>query len=201
MKYEKDCMSYGVFYPVIEAIKELLEEDGAIILGIDGRCGSGKSTLAALLKDSFHCNILHMDDFFLPEGLRTPSRMKEPGGNVHYERFAEEVMKPLKEGRDILYRRFSCTSGSFLEPIKISHKKLTVIEGSYSFHPALADFYNFKLFLTVKEKEQLERIERRSGKDKLQAYINKWIPLEEEYFSTLKIEEACDLIVDTTSEK
>ena len=94
---------------------------------------------------------------------------------------------------------------------KLSNKEeFEIIEYFYSFTEeeqsnilrlALADFYNFKLFLTVKEKEQLERIKRRSGKDKLQAYINKWIPLEEEYFSTLKIEEGCDLIVDTTSEK
>ena len=103
--------------------------------------------------------------------------------------------------RDILYRRFCCATDSFLEPIKIIHKGLTIIEGSYSLYPSLASYYDYKIFLTVKEKEQLERIERRSGKDKLQAYINKWIPLEEEYFSTLKIEEACDLIVDTTSEK
>ncbi|MGM9974774.1 MAG: uridine kinase [Clostridiaceae bacterium] len=198
MKNEKNYISYKVFYSAMEAIKELLEEDRDIIIGIDGRCGSGKSTLGALLKEAFPCNVLHMDDFFLPSELRTPDRMKEPGGNVHYERFAEEVMKPLQEKKDVFYRRFCCGTDSFLEPVRIGYKKLTVIEGSYSLHPTLDRYYSYKIFLTVKEKEQLERIEKRSGKDKLQLYIDKWIPLEERYFSFLKIEEACDLIVDTT---
>ena len=64
MKNEKDYIRYKVFYSAMEAIKELLEEDRDIIIGIDGRCGSGKSTLAALLKEAFTCNVLHMDDFF-----------------------------------------------------------------------------------------------------------------------------------------
>ena len=65
--------------------------DSPFIIAIDGRAASGKSTLAQQLGELLDADVIHMDDFFLPPSLRTKERLSEPGGNVHYERFAEEV--------------------------------------------------------------------------------------------------------------
>ena len=32
------------------------------------------------------------------------------GGNVDYERFLEEVLQPLTQKRDVLYRPFACST-------------------------------------------------------------------------------------------
>ena len=52
--------------------------------------------------------IIHMDDFFLPPKLRTEARLNEPGGNVHYERFMEEVVMKLRSEECFEYRIFDC---------------------------------------------------------------------------------------------
>ena len=70
------------------------------VAAIDGRCASGKTTLAKALAKETGAGVIHMDDFFLPEELRTKERLSSPGGNVHYERFREEVLENLKRKRD-----------------------------------------------------------------------------------------------------
>ena len=88
---------------VLAELSRLLREQGKILIAVDGNAASGKSTLAARLSAYFapQCsvNVFHMDDFFLPPTLRTPERLGEPGGNVHYERFLDEVLAGLARDR------------------------------------------------------------------------------------------------------
>lgn len=167
-------------------------------IAIDGRCGSGKSTLALLLQQEVDCNLIHMDDFFLPFELKTMERLSEPGGNIHYERFKEEVLTPLLHGESVVYQPYNCQIRALDEPIHTKPKKLTIVEGVYSLHPSLQYAYDYKVFLTMDSKVQMERICKRSG-GKLQRFINEWIPLEEHYFRELNIEEQCHLSIDTST--
>ena len=65
-----------IFAPVLAQVKRLADEGKPVAIAIDGRCGSGKTWLSGLIGDRFPCNILHMDDFYLPFGPRAgrPSR-------------------------------------------------------------------------------------------------------------------------------
>ena len=54
----------------VEIICNILHE-GKRILAIDGRCTSGKTTLAEQIEKSLPCNIVHIDDFYLPFSKRT----------------------------------------------------------------------------------------------------------------------------------
>lgn len=198
MKKENIKQAHKDYNHVFEAIKALLEKDKPLIIAIDGRCGSGKSTLAGLLAEQFDCNVFHMDDFFLPFEMKTKKRLAEPGGNVHYERFKEEVLRALESRQSVIYRPFLCNERDFGEPRKVEPKHLTIVEGSYSLHPTLKHAYDYKIFLTINPKVQHERILERNGEEKLQDFVNKWIPMEEHYFSELNIKNQCDLIIDTT---
>ena len=85
-----------------------LSKQSSFLLAIDGMSGSGKTTLAQSLQEKWHAHVFHMDDFFLPLEMRTPERLQQSGGNVHYERFLETVLKPLfvfvyKSVEDILF--------------------------------------------------------------------------------------------------
>ena len=42
------------------------------ILAIDGRCGAGKTTLAHWIQENTGCNVVSVDDFYLPLAQRTP---------------------------------------------------------------------------------------------------------------------------------
>ncbi|MGL6201619.1 MAG: uridine kinase family protein [Lachnospiraceae bacterium] len=182
---------------ILYKIYALSQKQSRLLVAIDGRCGAGKTTLASQLQEACGCNVIHMDHFFLRLKQRTADRLKEPGGNVDYERFQKEVLTPLRKGIDFAYRPYDCHKQEFGETIRIEPQPINVIEGSYCCHPALIEYYDFKIFLTVDEAEQLRRIKHRNGRIGAKQFQEKWIPLEEHYFSTYHTKERCDLCFQT----
>ena len=167
--------------------------DRPLLIAFDGRCAAGKTTLAARLQDELDCNVIHMDHFFLQPKQRTEERMQEPGGNVDYERFLEEVMLPLSRGQGFSYRIYDCKRMELSSTVRVEPKTITVVEGSYSCHPVLWDFYGLRVFLDVETAEQLRRIRCRNGEQAAAKFHDCWIPLEERYFAAYQIRERCDL--------
>lgn len=195
----KDIRIKDYYKEVFNRIDELLKlYDGIITVAIDGMSGSGKSFLASLLADTYECNVFHMDDYFLPLDMRTEKRLKEPGGNVHYERFREEVLNPLRENRPVISRAYSCGKWEYSEPRIIESKRLNIIEGSYSMHPHLREAYDLLIFLMIDREEQIRRIILRDPERSVQPFIDMWIPLENMYFNKLNIMDISDIIIDTS---
>lgn len=182
---------------LLHKIKDLSQRKKFLLIAIDGRCASGKTTLASKLQASCECNVIHMDHFFLRPEQRTKERFQEPGGNVDYERFMAEVLLPLCSGETFSYRPFDCKTQTLMEPVSVNPLPITVIEGSYSCHPLLKDYYNLKVFLTTDPDEQMQRILHRNGAESAAVFRDKWIPLEEQYFEACQIEENCDIIFTT----
>lgn len=169
------------------------DEKCVCVIAIDGRAASGKTTMAGLLSVVLDGAVVHMDDFFLPEDLRTPGRFQTPGGNVHYERFAREVLPNLSLPEDFSYRRFDCGEMDLCEPQKVPAKPFRIVEGAYSHHPALGQYADVKVFSDVEGAEQMRRILRRNGTDMAERFRNLWIPMEEAYFRAYGIMEKADI--------
>lgn len=167
-----------------------------IFIAIDGRCASGKTTLAERLQESLSCNVIHMDDFFLRPEKRTNERYKEPGGNVDRERFLTEVLQPLQTGKPFSYRPFDCHTMTLGEPVSITPDAVTIIEGTYSCHPALWDFYDLHIFMTTTPEKQFDRLANRNGAN-LAMFREKWIPLEKRYFIAYQTDKKCELVFQT----
>jgi uridine kinase len=184
---------------LIHYIQQQLPNKETVIVAIDGRCGSGKTTFASILANELNGQIIHMDDFFLPVSLRTKERLQQPGENIHYERFNEEVIIPFTRGEDIAIRSYDCTMDSFKEPQNLPKKSLYIIEGTYSLHQKISDIYDVKIFMTVDSTIQVERIIERNGIECLSVFQQKWIPLEEKYFAEYAIENCCNITIDTTN--
>lgn len=189
---------FALFHPVFRAIEGLLQRKEQVVVAIDGRSGSGKSSFAQLLHAVYSCPVIAMDHFFLQPHQRTAARFQEPGGNVDYERFQEEVAVKLKNGESFQYRIYNCQDGSFKRSPLIEPHRLLVVEGCYSHHPTLVDRYDLKVFLTVPPEVQQQRILKRSGPRMLERFLSEWIPLEERFFIGLKIQEQSDLVIDTS---
>lgn len=175
-------------------IASLSREKDNIIIAIDGRCASGKTTLAKELAERFDCNVFHMDDFFLRPEQRTKERLQQAGENVDHERFWEEVLLPLREGKEFSYKPYSCRNGELGEPVAVKVKAINIVEGSYSCHNNLYEYYDCRIFMTVDEEEQMKRIISRNGSDAAKIFKEKWIPMEEKYFKKFEIEKRCDYI-------
>ena len=162
-------------------IDRLLNRRESVVVAIDGKCTSGKTTLAAQLADAYDCNVFHMDDFFLRPEQRTPERFAEIGGNVDYERFAEEILTPLKTGEPFSYRPFDCSTFTLAQPVSVQPKKLTINEGTYSHHPYYGAPYALKILLTVSEDLQRQRVLERPA-FLHSRFFESWIPMENRYF-------------------
>ena len=172
----------------------LLKEKEQVLIAIDGSCTSGKSTLAEILTEVFDCNLFLMDDFFLRPEQRTSERLSQPGGNVEYERFREEVLLPLKAGKPFSYRPYDCSTGTLQDPVKVNPKRINIIEGSYSQHPWFEDPYDLKIFLQISPAVRLGRIMQRPAFLQ-KRFLEEWIPMEQQYFEAFSICERADLAV------
>lgn len=192
----RSSLSAARFESLFTAIDARLAKGNSLIVAIDGSSASGKTTLAALLAEKYDCNVFHMDDFFLRLHQRTPERFAEPGGNVDYERFREEVLLPLARQQAFSYQPFSCSSMALAAAVPVSPKRLSIVEGAYSMHPTLSGFYDLSVFLRIDEKTQAERILLRNGAEKQQRFLHEWIPMEKRYFDHFGIESQCDLHFD-----
>lgn len=169
---------------------------GPAILAIDGRCASGKTTLGSQLAVEWGADLIHMDDFFLRPEQRTPERFAQPGENIDHERFLEEVLQPLRAGGPFSYRPYRPHEGRYEDPIRVVPEAVTIIEGSYACHPKLRDYYDLRIFLDVDPEEQMRRITARSSPEIAESFRNRWIPLEELYFTSLNVREVCDMIIE-----
>lgn len=179
---------------IVMLIEKKLRIKGQCIIAIDGRCGSGKTTLAKMLKGYFDCNVFHADDFYIPFEKRKENRI----GNLDTERLKEEVIKPLREKKSFSYRPFLCMKGTFLEAVEVESKSVAIIEGSYSCQSGLFDFYDIHIFLDIDKNTQQKRLREREGEEKLVAFNERWIPMEERYFALSEIKYKCEIYYKTS---
>ncbi len=185
---------YGRYPLLYSAVDQCLKKNGRVNVAIDGRCCAGKSQTAALLSTLFDCNIFHIEDFYLPLEKRTPQRMAEVGGSVDRERFRKEVCEPMLTGKPFSYRPFDCSTMQFKDPVEVQPKKVNIIEGAYSMHPELREYYDVTVFLDIAPVEQKARVMERNGRFMLRRFVDEWIPKENEYFREMKVREACQQV-------
>lgn len=178
----------------LRLIETALAGKERILVAIDGPCASGKTTLAKTLSDELSCPVIHMDQFFLRSEQRTPHRLAEVGGNLDRERFKAEVLTPLLERNECVYRPFVCSTMSLGEPITVERSPVILIEGSYSCHPDLRDAYDLCLYSSISREEQEKRLLLREGEAKLAVFKAKWIPMEEAYFKGFDIASHCHVL-------
>ena len=185
---------YAAFIRVFTEIDKRLG-GGAVTVAIEGGSAAGKSTLADMLSSVYDCNVFHMDDFFLRPEQRTPERFSEIGGNVDRERFAAEVLEPLRRGETVVYRPFDCSTQTLSEPVTVAPRRLNVVEGVYSLHPAFGDYCDISFLLDIAPEHQRARILKRNSPEFAARFFNEWIPLENRYFSETDIRSRVEAVI------
>ena len=184
---------YTRLLPVLEKAAQLSVPGRPCVIAIDGRAASGKSTMAQQLSKILDASVIRMDDFFLPPDLRTPGRYAQPGGNVHYERFLEEVIPYICLPECFSYRIFDCGKMDYDGRCQVESRQFRIVEGSYSCHPLFGRYASLTVYLDVEPGEQMDRISLRNGEAIAEMFRKKWIPLEEEYFEAYRIGEKTDI--------
>lgn len=185
---------YAQWLPLMAKIEAKMAEKAPVLVAIEGGSASGKTTLSQLLREVYDCNVFHMDDFFLRPEQRTEDRFAQAGGNIDHERFLKEVLLPLSKGETVRYSTFDCSTFTLRPAIGITPKGLNIIEGAYSMHPQLAQFFDFSVFLSIAPQLQRKRIEKRNTPEMAQRFFDTWIPLEHTYFEATDAAARCSMI-------
>lgn len=187
---------YARLIPILEQIfHRFLPGDQRCVIAIDGRAAAGKSTMASDLQKLIGADTIHMDDFFLPMELRTEKRIAQPGGNVHYERFAEEVLPFLSQSDGFSYRRFDCSKMDFNGERVVGGAPVRIVEGAYSHHWAFGHYADITVFADVDPGEQMRRICERNGIHMAEIFQTRWIPLEEQYIAKYEVKQKADIVL------
>lgn len=186
---------YGHALPLLTALQNPQTTTAPVVLVLDGDAAAGKTTLAQHLQPLMNAQVIHMDDFFLPPQLRTPERLQTPGGNVHYERFSDEVIPHLWKGNPFSYQRYDCQTGAW-HTQSVPPAPVLLVEGSYSLHPSLLPIYQrhgaLTSFLAVNPHEQQRRLLNRNP-NLLSRFETEWIPLEKSYHQAYDIQRKADI--------
>ena len=181
--------------PVIAAVEALRGAGRPVVLTLDGMAAAGKTTAAQALAALWGAPVVHMDDFFLPPELRTPERLAEPGGNVHYERFEAEVLPGLRDGAPFSYRVFDCSVMDYRGERTIPDAPVAIVEGSYAMHPRFGRYAGVTVFLSVDPAEQERRVRERNGPEKWIDFRDRWIPMENAYHTAFRLRETADIVL------
>lgn len=184
------------FARALAAIETAAEKAGPVIVAIDGRCGSGKTTLAQMASERLGCPVAHMDEFYLLPDRRDPDWRHIPCANMDLERFRREVLAPFRAGERVQYRPCRCGDWQFGPTAVFPVGGLLVTEGSYCLHPALARYYDLKIFLTCSDAVQRRRLRQREG-ERIDGFLETWIPLEEAYYRQYGVDTHA-LCIDTS---
>lgn len=138
------------------------------LVAIDGRGGAGKSSLAKLLKARMqNSKVVSVDDFpcspeehpFHPSGTQT---------EISFSRLINEVLTPLKEGREARFRKrswWSTNLDKLHEEQQIVPGGLVFIEGCFSLRYELRDYYDLRIWIECNLKEALQRSISRDGEE------------------------------------
>lgn len=155
----------------------------AVRVGIDGPGASGKSTLAAGLAEALtRALLVEGDDFYRPESDSKRSEV-EVAGLFDLSRLASQVLIPHLEGRDIHYQRYNWESGVLSDWVRNDSAVPLIVEGVYSTHQTLRDFYDLRIWVTAPRAVRLARGIERDGEDARSKWVDIWMPAEDRYIA------------------
>lgn len=189
---------YAGYFPLLLSIVQEMQKKRPLIIAIDGCCGSGKTQLAALLQKLFSCRVFHTDHYYLPLLRRAADWQQKPAGNMDLQRLWTEVIQPAQRRETVYQRIFDCAAQHLAHPQAVAPSPLTVVEGSYSLHPRLADAYDMRIFLTCAEKEQKTRLQAREG-TRYEMFERVCIPMEKRYHAKCDPLSYHPMVIDTSS--
>ena len=167
-------------------------------IGIDGPGASGKSTLAAGLAEALPQAVLvEGDDFYRPESDAGRSG-SAAGGPFDLPRLVSQVLLPHSKGEEICYQRFNWDTGVLGGWVSRPGGTPLIVDGVYSTHEALRDFYDLRIWVNAPRAVRLVRGLQRDGEEARSMWVDVWIPAEDRYIADQAPQDHAHLVLDGT---
>ncbi|MYH71985.1 MAG: uridine kinase [Acidimicrobiia bacterium] len=167
--------------PITDIARIVIGLGIAVRIGIDGPGASGKSTLAAGLAVALpNAVLVEGDDFYRPESDSSRSEI-EIAGLFDLSRLESQVLIPHSQGRELQYQRYDWETGSVGDWATGANGAPLIVEGIYSTHQMLRDFYNLRIWVTAPRAVRLARGMVRDGEEARSKWVDFWMPAEDRY--------------------
>ena len=168
--------------------------DSLVIIGIEGYGGSGKTTIAKSLSEQLgNAYVVPLDDFIIKAKLTESSWDK---GAFDRERLEQQVLVPATSGKNITYQKLIWESNTMSEPFNIPKVDYLIIEGISSYHPNIAKYYDYKIWVDTPIEIAKERGHARDGSNENAQYWGLWSKNDLKYQSRHHPEVIADIIIE-----
>lgn len=130
---------------IAQAIKNKDCSHSPILIAIEGFGGSGKTTLANKLRNTLQsAHVVNMDDFIVKEELTKPSWDK---GGFDRQRLEKQVLLPASKQQPVQYQELIWETNTLSRLKVVPNTAYLIVEGISAYHPTLADYYDFKIWV------------------------------------------------------
>jgi uridine kinase len=174
-------------YKIIDSLKD------KSLIAIEGEPATGKTTLADFLHEELDCNIVSVDDFYLPIERRDEKSFLEGGNNIDFVRLIDQVILKHLNKETIEFKAYDCPLKKYTEINTLEYRPVLVIEGSYSLRKELLKYFDYKILMETDSITQLERLKSRPN---YQDFLDKWIPLSKTFIEELSINNIVDKVIE-----
>lgn len=160
---------------VLKSIQKKKIKGKTLFIMIDGFGGSGKSTLAKKIALNFDsAQVVSLDDFYSPE-LEA----------ADHNRVIEQIIKPLKMGKNTSYQRYDWLDKSLKEWVELEPGGILILEGVSTLHSDFDNLYDISIWLDVSQEDAAKRGMNRDHKEyginTKDKWEKIWMPQEKEY--------------------
>jgi uridine kinase len=163
-----------------------------ILIAVEGYGGAGKTVFADKLAEELDdAYVIHMDDFIVKEKLTEPSWNK---GSFDRERLEKQVLKPIKIGKIAKYQKLIWADNSLGDYVEVPKAHYIIIEGISSYHPSIAHYYDYKIWIDTPMAIAKERGHARDGSNENAKFWNLWADNDLRYQEKHHPELAADFI-------
>lgn len=183
----------------IEEIADQISADKSgvrpVLIAIEGFGGSGKTTFANNLADILgDVYVINIDDFIVKEKL-TESSWDQ--GAFDRARLEEEVLAPITAGRSATFRKLIWATNELSAPVSVPNTKYLIVEGISSYHPKIARYYTYKIWVDTPMEVAKERGHARDGSNENAVHWDLWAANDLAYQDKHHPEEQADFIFQT----
>lgn len=164
-----------------------------VLIAIEGFGGSGKSTIAEKLKNELgSAFIVNIDDFIVKEKILEQSWDK---GGFDRGRLERQVLIPASTGQAVAYQKLLWDTNTLSEPIAVPKTDYFIIEGISSYHPDIAKYYDYKIWVDTPIEVAKERGRARDGDNENAQHWDLWAENDLGYQKKYHPEKVADFVI------
>lgn len=181
---------------IVNKIKQNDKQYKPILIGIEGFGGSGKTTFANKLKEALGSTyVVNIDDFIVKEKLSEPSW---DSGGFDRQRLEKQVLIPAKNHQLVSYQELVWATNELSSPKVVPSVDYLIVEGISSYHPDIAHYYDYTIWIDTAIEIANERGHVRDGSIENEQYWELWAKNDLNYKEKYHPEQVADFTIDNS---